>query len=80
MCRLESELARIRRQGFAVNQDRSERGVVAIGVAVREKSAVVAGLSISMPSARYVRAQLPRLVATLRTVAHNLESHLAAEI
>ncbi len=80
LSRLKAELATIRKQGFAVNQDRSERGVVAVGVPVRENGVAVAGLSISMPSARYGRAQLPGLVSTLRTVAHSLEADLAAHV
>lgn len=77
LTRLRRELASIRRKGFAVNQDRSERGVVAIGVPVRDLAgAPVAGLSISMPSVRYDRQALPHLVATLSRAAGALESDL----
>jgi DNA-binding IclR family transcriptional regulator len=48
-----SELARIRRKGFTVNRGRSERGLVAVGVAVRGgDSTAQAGPSVSMPSVR----------------------------
>ncbi|GAA2123112.1 IclR family transcriptional regulator [Actinomadura napierensis] len=74
---LRTELARVRRNGFVVNQGRSERGVVAIGVPVRAPDGeVAAGLSVSMPSARYEKERLPALVGTLRTVADALERDL----
>ena len=75
--RLRKELTRIRTNGFALNEGRSERGVVAVGVPVRDAAAVArAGLSISMPSVRYDRNQLPSLVAALRLAAKGIESEL----
>jgi DNA-binding IclR family transcriptional regulator len=71
------ELARIRNPGFAVNQGRSEKGVVAVGVPVREPDGTaVAGLSVSMPSVRYEKAELPRIVAVLQAAARDLEADL----
>jgi DNA-binding IclR family transcriptional regulator len=76
--RLRAELARIRKQGFALNQGRSERGVVAVGVPVRDADRVVlAGLSVSMPSVRYDRDRLTSLVATLHKAAGAVEADLA---
>ncbi|WP_377323992.1 IclR family transcriptional regulator [Pimelobacter simplex] len=74
--RLRRDLARARRNGFALNDGQSERGVVAVGVPVRAAGPVVAGLSVSMPSVRYDKMQLPRLVARLRDAAAALESDL----
>jgi DNA-binding IclR family transcriptional regulator len=75
--RLRTELTRIRKQGFAVNQGRSERGVVAVGVPVRDAAGVVvAGLSVSMPSVRYDRERLTGLVATLHKAAGAIEAAL----
>ncbi|MFW5472458.1 IclR family transcriptional regulator [Knoellia sp. CPCC 206450] len=60
--RLLRTLARIRSRGLAVNRGLSEKGVVAVGRAVRDSNGVaVAGLSISMPAVRYDPEQLPRL-------------------
>lgn len=71
---LHADLARARRNGFALNQGRSERGVVAVGVPVRAGDGeVVAGISVSMPSVRYAKDQLPTLVGTLRATARSLE-------
>ena len=79
LARLRAELARIRRKGFAVNRERSERGLVAVGVAVRGgDSTAQAGLSVSMPSVRYDPLRLPSLVATLGAAARRLEADLAA--
>lgn len=72
------ELSRIRSQGFAVNEGRSEKGVVAIGVPVRDPDGTaVAGLSVSMPSIRYERTRLPELVVTLQASARAIEAGLA---
>ena len=69
----------MRRNGFAVNQERSERGVIAVGVPVRSTvGEVLAGLSVSMPSVRYEKERLPFLVATLRSAAQALEAEIAA--
>ncbi|WP_217168523.1 IclR family transcriptional regulator [Streptomyces sp. AC512_CC834] len=76
---LRTELERVGRSGFAVNQERSERGLVAVGVPVRdEHGRAVAGLSVSMPSVRYDPHRLPSLVATLDAAARALEADLAA--
>ncbi|MER6671600.1 IclR family transcriptional regulator [Streptomyces sp. NPDC000983] len=78
LARLRAELGRLRRNGFAVNQERSERGLVAVGVPVRDgQGTAVAGLSVSMPSVRYDARRLQALVAALDTAAQALERDLA---
>ncbi len=78
LAKLRAELSRVRRQGFALNQGRSERGVVAVGVPVRDgDGSAVAGLSVSMPSVRYAKERLPLLVAALSRVARAIEADLA---
>lgn len=72
---LRGRLGRVRRSGFALNNGLSERGVVAVGVAVRDAAGTaVAGLSVSLPSVRYDRDQLPALVATLHRCAGAIEA------
>ncbi|WP_040823745.1 IclR family transcriptional regulator [Nocardia jiangxiensis] len=72
---LRAQLARVRRAGFALNNGLSERGVVAIGVPVRDADGIaLAGLSISMPTVRYDRHRLPSLVATLHRAAGAIEA------
>ena len=71
------DLAHIRRQGFAVNEGRSERGVVAIGRPVRRADgSPAAGISISMPSVRYDPHRLRSYVATLGLAACAIEAEL----
>ncbi|GLW48160.1 transcriptional regulator [Streptomyces sp. NBRC 14336] len=78
--RLRTELRRLRRNGFAVNRERSERGLVAVGVLVRDRDGTaLAGLSVSLPSVRYDAQQLPALVATLEAAARAVERDLAEE-
>ncbi|WP_415941833.1 IclR family transcriptional regulator [Streptomyces sp. 067-1] len=78
LARLRTELKRLRRNGFAVNRERSERGLVAVGVPVRDRDGTaLAGLSVSMPSVRYDPQRLPSLVAMLEAAAHALEEDLA---
>ena len=75
---LRAELLGIRRKGFAVNSERSERGLVAVGVVVRGTDGTAqAGLSVSMPSVRYDPRQLRSLVATLGAAGGVLEADLA---
>lgn len=74
-----AELERVRRNGFALNRERSERGLVAIGVAVRDSDGTAqAGLSVSMPSVRYEPRRLETLVATLNAAARAVEADLPA--
>lgn len=76
---LRAELTRIRRTGFALNRERSERGLVAVGVAVRDGDGVAqAGLSVSLPSVRYQPRHLQSLVATLNATARAISADLAA--
>ncbi|MEW2456761.1 IclR family transcriptional regulator [Streptomyces albus] len=77
LARLRTELKRLRRSGFAVNKERSERGLVAVGVPVRGRDGTaLAGLSVSMPSVRYDPKRLRSLVATLEAAAHAVEEEL----
>jgi DNA-binding IclR family transcriptional regulator len=76
---LRRDLSRVRSQGFAVNEGRSERGVVAVGCPIRRPDgSALAGLSVSMPSGRYDPRQLRPLVATLALIARAIEADLAS--
>jgi DNA-binding IclR family transcriptional regulator len=80
--RLRRELRRVRRQGFAVNDQRTEVGVTAVGRAIHNETGVpVAALSIAMPTARYKRAMLPQwtdhLVHTSARIQRDLTPHPA---
>jgi IclR family acetate operon transcriptional repressor len=71
------DLRRIRRQGFAVNDQATETGVTAIGLALRgADGTVTAGISIAMPTARYRRDRLAEWVQELATTAGRIEHEL----
>ena len=77
--RLRVDLEKVRANGFAVNRERSERGVVAVGHPVRDANGVVvAGVSLSLPSVRYSAQRLPSLVAALGLAARAIEADLRA--
>jgi IclR family transcriptional regulator, acetate operon repressor len=74
---LRRELRAIRRRGFAINDQQTERGLTAVGVAVPAPGEVSrAALSIAVPTVRYSRHQLPSwstaLVETAAAIAQEL--------
>jgi DNA-binding IclR family transcriptional regulator len=78
LSRLLRDLRRVRRQGFAVNDQATEAGVTAIGAPVHGSDATpVAACSIAMPTARYRRDRLPEWVRSLTAVCAYLERDLA---
>ena len=77
LARLHRDLAKVRANGFALNEGRSERGVVAVGRPVRGADGhALAGLSISMPSVRYDPHQLRSWVAAIGFAARAIENDL----
>lgn len=77
---LTRDLAKIRHRGFALNDGRSERGVVAVGCPVRDRRGrTVAGLSVSLPSVRYRPQQLPAMVGTIQHAVRAIEADLGGQ-
>ncbi|MFC4855906.1 IclR family transcriptional regulator [Actinophytocola glycyrrhizae] len=77
---LRREVRRVRRQGFAVNDQRTEAGVTAIGRALRDaEGVVVAAVSIAMPTARYDRTRLPEWVALVSATTSAIERAVALD-
>jgi DNA-binding IclR family transcriptional regulator len=71
-------LRRIRRQGFALNEELTEAGLTAIGCAVPESpKSLPAAISLAMPTARYQKDHLPEwvnlLAATAEAIARDLK-------
>ncbi|GAB2703827.1 IclR family transcriptional regulator [Nocardia thraciensis] len=67
---LRRALESTRRQGYAVNADDTEKGVTAIGVALRTTSGrPVAGLSVAAPTARIDRRRADTIGRRLTTLA-----------
>jgi IclR family acetate operon transcriptional repressor len=79
--RLLRDLRRVRQQGFAVNDQATETGVTAIGVALRAPNeTLAAACSIAMPTARYrrdYRDRLPEWVRSLTETVAAIERDLA---
>ena len=74
---LRRNLAAIAQQGFAMNDERADRGVVAVGVPLRNAAGeFLAGIATAMPSVRYQPEMLPGLVATLKQTAQDIQSEL----
>jgi IclR family acetate operon transcriptional repressor len=73
------DLRRVRRQGFAVNDQATETGVPARGrPAGAPVAPAVAGVSLAMPTARYRRDRLPEWVQNVTTAVSRIEDELAA--
>lgn len=70
MTGLRRQLSIVRKQGYALNQEESEQGVVAVGTCLVDREGrPVAGMSVSIPSARFRRSRLPDYVAAVRAAS-----------
>ena len=70
LTRLARELRTVRRRGFAVNEQATEAGLTAVGVAVPAvPGAPPAALSLAMPSVRFRRDAVPGWAAALTAAA-----------
>ncbi|WP_369133994.1 IclR family transcriptional regulator [Modestobacter sp. I12A-02662] len=77
--RLQRELRTVRRRGFAVNDQATEAGLTAVGVAVPPGAGVPpAALSVAMPSVRFSRDALPGWGAALTAAAAAIAEDTAA--
>lgn len=77
--RLARELRTVRRRGFAVNDQETEAGLTAVGVAVPDPAGYPsAALSVSMPTVRYSRDLLPVWGPALTRAAAAIARDLAA--
>lgn len=73
LARLTSDLRSVRRTGVAINLERSERGLAAVGRAVLDREGdAVAALSVSMPRTRYRKERVAELVAALTVAAEGV--------
>jgi DNA-binding IclR family transcriptional regulator len=68
--RLRKELNLVRRRGFAVNDQATEAGLTAVGVAIPDPAGTLrAAVSIAVPTVRYSRELLPVWTAALTGTA-----------
>jgi IclR family acetate operon transcriptional repressor len=79
VARVARELRTVRRRGFAVNDQGTEAGLTAVGVAVPPAGGFTgAALSVAAPTARYSRDRLPVWGAALAETAAAVARDLAA--
>lgn len=79
VAKLDRELRTVRRRGFAVNDQETEAGLTAVGVAVPPAGGFTgAALSLAAPSARYSRDRLPIWGSALAQAAGALARDLGA--
>jgi IclR family acetate operon transcriptional repressor len=77
---LEKELEVVRERGFAINKDRTESGVTAVGRGVRNDGRVVAAVTVSMPTVRFDESRLVDVVSALTLTTRDIEHDLAAAL
>jgi len=76
--RLTVELDAVRIRGYATNDEGTEEGISALGMAVRDGAgAVVAGISVAVPQQRFRQALDDGLVAEVTRARSALEADLA---
>ena len=79
--RLHRELAIVRGNGFAVNDQESEPGLAAVGLAVHGPDGdAFGGVSLAMPANRFAREKVGGWVEQLRLAARAIERDLAAAL
>lgn len=72
------KLETVRRRGYALNLNESERGISAVGVCLRSADGrAIGAISISAPSIRLPRGRLPIVAGELRERARLVEQDLA---
>ncbi|MPY44096.1 IclR family transcriptional regulator [Streptomyces phyllanthi] len=77
LAKLRTELRAVRQSGVALNLERSERGLVAVGRGVTDSAgATVAAVSVSMPSVRHSPHRLKEVVMALTTAAEAISAAL----
>jgi IclR family acetate operon transcriptional repressor len=74
---LKRMLTVVRRQGFGTNFQESERGVIALGMAVRGLTgAAIAAVTISAPTVRFNRGQIVSLLPALTDAVEDIRSDI----
>ena len=74
---LKRMLSVIRRQGFGTNFGESERGVIALGMAVRGlNGAAIAAVTISAPTVRFNRGKIIDLLPALTETVEDIRSDI----
>lgn len=73
---LERELAVIHDRGFAINKDRTESGVTAIGRGIRVGDRTEAAVTVSLPTVRFHEDRLVDIVSALALASRDIEHEM----
>jgi IclR family KDG regulon transcriptional repressor len=74
--RLAQELEKIRRQGYALDNEEAEKGVSCIGAGIyNDEGRLVAGLSVSAPSDRLDKAWAAQVKQTAESISRAIGHH-----
>lgn len=76
---LRLEIARVRRQGYAINHQEQIIGISGVAAPIYDRDGrVIAALAIAGPSARFTRESLPILIPWVQAAAGEVSSNLGA--
>lgn len=77
--KLEKELERARRDGFATSYGESSTALGAVAVGIRDvRGRVIAAIAVSMPAERLEERHAPQIAATIQRRARRVEEELGA--
>jgi DNA-binding IclR family transcriptional regulator len=74
--RLKTELAQVRKNGYALNIEETEEGVTAIGRALQGHARARGAISVSMPASRFSRQSLPHIIGALTDATQRVEEDI----
>jgi DNA-binding IclR family transcriptional regulator len=78
--KLRRELTLVRKRGFAINEQLTEAGLTALGMAIRGRSGTPeAAISLAMPTARFDRHQLSSWIAAMSATVARIENGLSGQ-
>ena len=78
LSQLRRELALVRKRGFAINNQLTEAGLTALGMALHDPAGEpTAAISLALPTARFDRDLLPTWVGAMSTTVAKIERDLA---
>lgn len=77
LAELKKLMSQVRRQGFGLNYEETEQGVIGVGVSINDAAdRPIAALTTASPSIRFERSQIGRHVSALQEAARSVESTL----
>lgn len=80
LSRLRRQLGLVRKRGFAINDQQTETGLTALGMAIRDSSGrASSAVSIAMPTARFQREQLSAWVGAMSATSALVEHELGVQ-